>query len=170
MQIEQRTAARGLLLTPSSRVLLIQMRLPWLGTIWLVPGGGMGPGESLQQTAAREVHEETGLANAPIGPVIWWRQVRIDLGEQRTEMQEHYFLVEVPEFEPTTSRLDEDERNWLLGYRWWHDSEIAASDDRFSPPELARLLRELLDDGPPSIPKQLVPQVHVAPDAEKPGP
>ena len=47
-------------------------------------------------------------------------------------MQEHYFLVEVPEFEPTTSRLDENERNWLLGYRWWHGSEIEASDDRFS--------------------------------------
>ena len=48
----------------------MQMSLPWLGTGWMVPGGGMEPGESLRKTAAREVREETGLASAAIGPEI----------------------------------------------------------------------------------------------------
>jgi 8-oxo-dGTP pyrophosphatase MutT (NUDIX family) len=44
------------------QVLLIQRRdVP----IWVLPGGGIDPGETAKQAVVREVHEETGLDVAP---------------------------------------------------------------------------------------------------------
>ena len=36
--------------------------------LWGVPGGGMEPGESFEQAAARELEEETGLSGVPLTP------------------------------------------------------------------------------------------------------
>lgn len=33
---------------------------------WSIPGGGLEPGESVRQAAAREVLEETGILRSPI--------------------------------------------------------------------------------------------------------
>jgi 8-oxo-dGTP pyrophosphatase MutT (NUDIX family) len=61
------------LLDPEDRVLLIHARDPdapehqW----WELPGGGVDPGETLTDTAIREVAEETGLVLKALGPYLW---------------------------------------------------------------------------------------------------
>jgi hypothetical protein len=47
---------------------------------------------------------------------------------------------------------EEEERNDLLGHRWWSAEEIEASDEVFAPRALATLLRDLLREGPPPEP------------------
>ena len=41
---------------------------------WLVPGGGLEPGESLAECAVREVAEETGLSISVLGTAFRNRQ------------------------------------------------------------------------------------------------
>lgn len=67
-----RTAARTVLLDPDGRVLLIRSGdahrpdIAW----WELPGGGLEPGESPAEAAAREVVEETGYTDVRLGPPI----------------------------------------------------------------------------------------------------
>jgi hypothetical protein len=66
--------------------------------------------------------------------------------------RERFFLARTQRTEIDTSGLDERERSWTLGYRWWRPAEIAASRDRFEPIDLSARLQALLKDGPPKEP------------------
>jgi 8-oxo-dGTP diphosphatase len=51
----------------SEQILIIRRAVGEMSGTWFIPGGGMEPGETLRETAIRELHEETGLA--PSGPL-----------------------------------------------------------------------------------------------------
>ena len=60
MKFEGRTAT-AIIIFPQDKILLIKRRtLPFTG-YWALPGGRVDPGETVEQTIAREVKEETGL-------------------------------------------------------------------------------------------------------------
>jgi len=65
--IEERDSVRVVVLDPDDRVLLfraIHPHRPDIGTWWELPGGGIDPGETVVDTAIRELREETGIAVA----------------------------------------------------------------------------------------------------------
>lgn len=74
--------AASVALLRAGQVLLIQRaRAPWEGA-WSLPGGRLEPGETAEDCAVRELHEELGVRVADLRPVA-----RLVLGEGRFRLQ-----------------------------------------------------------------------------------
>ena len=99
MRITERQAARAILLTPDDEVLLMRVEVQ-NGSFWICPGGGLQAGETAIEALRRELTEELGLADAPIGPLLWQRRQEMTLYGRRWHQSEEYFAVPVSRFTP----------------------------------------------------------------------
>jgi ADP-ribose pyrophosphatase YjhB (NUDIX family) len=99
-----REAARALILDPDDRLLLVRFVHPQTGEeFWTTPGGGLDPGEGLEDGLRRELREETGLEDPEIGPVIWTRREVFEWAGETLDQRERIVLVRAPRFEPIRS-------------------------------------------------------------------
>jgi ADP-ribose pyrophosphatase YjhB (NUDIX family) len=148
-----RHASRVVILDELDRVLLVEFCDPtderrW----WCLPGGGVDPDETWEDAARRELHEETGVADVDLGPLIWTREHRGTFMGRPFHAVERVFVVRVPHFAPTIDGWTELERRVHLGMRWWTVEELEADPSTKAPARIAMLLRSLLTDGPPTEP------------------
>ena len=142
-----RQAGRVLLVDADNRVLLLQGFNPAAPAelFWFTIGGGIDPGESAAEAAARELLEEAGLAVDPadFGEPVWHRIAEFSFDGRRYRQEEDYFLLRTEAFEVSLAGLDAIEQEIVVGYRWWEAAGLEAAGEAFFPAELPRLLREL---------------------------
>jgi len=156
----ERPSARLILLDPDDRLFLFNVHDPGVydpanphfDPFWVMIGGFVDPGEAFADAAVREAREETALVVD--GPVhwVWQRERRMRWRDKDVLHKERFFLGRARSTAIDTSGLDEREKSWTLGHRWWRAEEIAASGERFEPMELGSRLQALLRDGPPKEP------------------
>ncbi|MBX7453448.1 NUDIX domain-containing protein [Mycolicibacterium sp. 3033] len=163
-----RTSARVLLLDDKGAVLLLCGSDPQSPTEpaprwWFTIGGAAQVGESLAQTAARELAEETGLQVSPddmIGPA-WRRDATIEFNGAVIRSEEMYFVHRTTRFEPSDNGRSRLERTYIHGHRWCDATiiaELVAGGQAVYPRQLADLLDEAnaLADRPELVARQLV--------------
>lgn len=128
-----RVGARVLLLDSRSRVLLIHARDPddpayhW----WETPGGGQDDGESLVETAQREVAEESGLDAIELERALWVRESRFRYRGRDHHRVDHVFLGRVASTAPRVPlRPTENEKAGLVERRWWSAAELRQCRDK----------------------------------------
>lgn len=154
MDIQVRHAARGILLTADEEVLLMRMSFPWRSNdLWILPGGGIEPGESALDAVIREVYEETGLRGTDVLAEVWRREFLV--AEAGTLMKQRYFLLPVTRFEPQATALLGAEQDWVREYRWWSVDALAGSAIETEPEGIGFRLRALVAGGVPSEPLDL---------------
>ncbi|WP_410813061.1 NUDIX hydrolase [Micromonospora sp. 067-2] len=144
-----RRGARVLLVDAAGRVLLFDGFDPARPEhrYWFTPGGGLDPAESPAAGAARELAEETGLRLDPaeLGEPVWSDTTEFSFNGVLYRQEQDFFLLLVPSWEVDTAGFDDIERGSIAGHRWWAPAELAASGERYYPPDLPALLTRLLD-------------------------
>lgn len=158
-----RNAARAVVLADDGSVLLVRFEFPATvpehepGPVvrWALPGGGIEPGETVEDAVRRELAEELGLVDVPIGPHIWTRLHVIPFVDGRWDGQrEQVHLVCVPTpFEPRPRLTTEQLRaEYVTDLRWFGVEELGSSGLALAPRRLPELLADLVAHGPPDTP------------------
>lgn len=143
-----RRAARVLLVDRAGRVLLLRgvdPARPEAGAWWMTPGGGLEPGESFSQGAARELFEETGLrcpAEA-LGAPVHVEDIAFSFGGRSYEQHQEFFLLRVDSHEVDHGGFDDVERASVLGHGWFGVDGLDGLAEPVHPAALAGLLRGL---------------------------
>jgi 8-oxo-dGTP pyrophosphatase MutT (NUDIX family) len=141
----ERRAARVLLVDADDRVLLFHgcdPHDPGAGRWWFTPGGGLDPGESPAQAAARELAEETGLVVHPeqLGAPVHARTASFRFAGGSYRQSEEFFLLRVVAHEVDSAGFSALELAAVLGHRWWPRDELRSTDQRVYPVELPDVL------------------------------
>jgi 8-oxo-dGTP pyrophosphatase MutT (NUDIX family) len=95
--LAETTQALGICFTPDSRIVLVT----WNGKDWTLPGGTIEPGETLEQTLAREVLEEASARVQECAYIGCQRVEPLD-GDRIPFFQTRFWArVELDAFAPT---------------------------------------------------------------------
>lgn len=144
---QHRETARILLTNPKGNVFLLLTHFdPEVGLPprWITPGGGIDEGETPIEAAVRELWEETGIAVsqealgekvAEISGLWHWGD-----GQNHHTYVDHFYKLQVADFELDNSGWTEDERRDVLEYRWWSVVELIETNDQIGPHGLAELI------------------------------
>lgn len=151
--MEERRTARLLLVDADHRVLLMRIALGKdaeagsAGTdneLWVTLGGRIEPGESVLTAAERELREETGIADARVGPVVWYGEQVLKINDSPRLLKENFVLARCSSSALTDAGWTAEERQAIAEMRWWSLDELATTSKTVKPPKLAALLRDLL--------------------------
>ena len=119
---------------------------------WFPAGGRLEEGEDARAAAVREVAEETGLNDVPLGPEVWRRRHVFTWRGEEWDQRERWFIARVEHFEPSMRGMTAAEKAEISACRWWELGEMDVTADELVPQDLAARIRRLLAEGPPPTP------------------
>lgn len=154
--LRERLTARILLFDADGRILLMRGRFRG-GTpessAWFTVGGGVDPGETLEEAARREIAEETGFTDVELGPVVWLqdRPGTLHTGE-KVLFKESFLVARCAGGEPCRDGWADYETDLTDDMRWWSLDEIAASAERIYPERFVELVPAVASGDYPETP------------------
>lgn len=157
-----RPTARLFVFDPENRLLLIRYRTTPpiapphqdVASIWFTPGGGLEPGETAREAAARELLEETGL-DLPIGEEVAHREEDVTFFIKKVCVSERYFIVRTTDSYVDTGFLADSEDDDVIEVGWFSIDRIRALEQHVEPPTLAALAARLAAGDIPAVPVNL---------------
>ncbi len=151
--VHERTAGRALLVTPEGKTLLVLGQDPsdrQRGQFYWTPGGGLDPGESLEDATRRELREEVGHVAGDLGSVVLERVSEFDFGGRRLRQTESFFVLHIDEpFTAAPVALSALEDEAIIDFHWLTSGEMRSTPRAVYPLCLPDLIDEITTRGRP---------------------
>ncbi|MCC5950379.1 MAG: NUDIX domain-containing protein, partial [Nitriliruptoraceae bacterium] len=147
LEADRHRRAARIVLVDRDRVLLEHVRIvgdPAQGRWWELPGGGMDPGESSAEAAARELTEETGYLDVAVGPPVATLRIRYRTHRHTVEQHETIHVGRLRSPRRVPPRPEPAEVDGLIEVAWCTPDEVA-DGRRLVLPELAALARDAVE-------------------------
>jgi 8-oxo-dGTP pyrophosphatase MutT (NUDIX family) len=139
-----RPAARLIVLDPGGRALMFRYDVPGRDPFWVTAGGECDPGETFEDTARRELFEETGIIAEPGPQIARMTPEFITVQGEPVQADERFFLVRTAEARVDTTGHTETERALMTQHRWFTLAELENWHEAVYPVELADMIRSAI--------------------------
>jgi len=164
MDLIERNSIRAILMNDKKEVLLMCVEDKkttssdgtYSGPFWVLVGGGMEPGEDINEAAFRELHEETGLSrdDVELGPVVWRSEVNMVLAGTPSHITDNYIVAKLKSknYEISNENFTDWEKEVVRKVAWFSLEQIKKISDPVYPRGLADRLSDILDGKYPEEP------------------
>ena len=141
-----RLAGRVIVLDPDDRVLLFRYDdAPPNGRHWCTPGGGLNDGENYTAGARRELTEETGWTDVPLGTEVFEWTLTMGYRNEIFQQYEQFFLARVDTARRALGEVAAmHASDGIAAWRWWTLAEMDTTAEAIWPAGLADLIRGAL--------------------------
>lgn len=154
--MRRRPSARLLILNGAGRLLLFRFVFKD-GALagqdyWATPGGALDEGETFEEAAIRELHEETGIRIDGVGAHVAEREFVLAMPDGEHVMaEERFFLVQAGDTPLSRDGWTAHETRVMTEHKWWPVEELARTDATVWPNNLPAILKSALamPPGPP---------------------
>ncbi|MFK7824156.1 MAG: NUDIX hydrolase [Oligoflexales bacterium] len=153
-------SVRVILINDKNELLLMHAKDPsttrtdgkYNGDFWFLIGGEQENGESVIQTAVRELWEETGLKEAEfkLGPIVWKGEFDLVLSGKERRMKQKFIVARTDDNSVCLNNLTESEKKVVKEIRWFSLDEIKQSEEIIYPVLLPEYLAPILSGIYPS--------------------
>lgn len=152
--MKQRKSVRLLILNSKHQLLLMRVIDPTTTArdgksypaFWCTLGGSMEAGETIAETVARELYEETGLSinDVKVGPTVWHGQHIMFIRGQETEMDESFVVIHTNATEFSDANFTADEKQVIDKLAWFSYPDILRSAEPIFPAILKTHLPDII--------------------------
>lgn len=124
------------------------------GHFWFIIGGEQEPGESIEDTAKREIFEETGLNQNDynLGPVVWQGEFDLILAGKPRRMKQQFIVANTSKNKVDLSNLTIAEKEVITNIKWFSLEDIKNCKEVIYPVLLPQYLPDILNNNYPDEP------------------
>lgn len=127
------------------------------GRFWFPIGGKIEKGESMQEAALREIHEETGITadQVELGPIVWFGEFDLVLGGIPTNIKQTFIVAKTKQNRISLDYLTDEERAVIKKIAWFSLDDIKSSTEVIYPIVLPKYLPNIISENYPKHPLEI---------------
>lgn len=127
------------------------------GRFWFPIGGKIELNETIEETAIREIFEETGIPmqELKLGPIVWFGKFELILNGTLTNLHQTFLVAKTSTQNITLNNLTADEQLIIQNVSWFSLDKIQSCSEIIYPVLLKQYISDIMSGIYPATPIEI---------------